>query len=81
MPREDVIQRLWRVPLKDRVPMLICSIIESNSKDAMAIVKTLNAVVTAIATLHQQEKRTTIANMLRDSADAIEHKQTIKLVT
>lgn len=67
----ETIEKLWQVPVNDRCAMLACSLVEKNS-GAVAAVRNLIRVATAMTRWLSVEQRFQLAETFRDAADTIE---------
>jgi hypothetical protein len=80
LPDDADMNRIYALPLNQRVPALIISVIELNRHDSIAIIKTFLAITEAIAQAQGMPTRLAIADLLDASADTISRPEPVKCV-
>jgi len=75
---QDIVDLVWRLPMEERLPLLVLSVIECNHASTVNIVRGLLAVIEAMSARDSAQRRCKISNLCRDSADVIE--QPLRLV-
>jgi hypothetical protein len=72
LPDDADMNRIWALPLNQRVPALVISVIESCGPDARAIARTFCSIVVSMARMQSAPSRGVLADVLRAAAEEIE---------
>lgn len=71
MSHNEITDRIWAMPFADRMSVLTLSIIERDPEAVTAVKGLISVIVMMTARLAESE-RFTLAEKLRDAADALE---------